>query len=111
MNTQLRGDRRQDTHQQLDAMFVSLGPAPKIGPIIVGIKEDTLARFAIATGASYLLIIGGEATRRVEMDDKTNIRLVDTHAKSNSGDDYTRFVCHKAVLDATPLLQTGMIGF
>src|SRR6266851_4409800 len=66
----------------------------------------------VAPGAAGLLIIGLEALRRVEMDDETDIRLVDAHAESDRRDDDDALLLEEAVLMALACrgIEPGMVG-
>ena len=71
-----------------------------------------IGRQPVAAGAAGLLVIGFEVFRRVEMRDKADIGLVDSHAERDRRDDDDPFLAHEALLVAGAGLggQAGMVG-
>ena len=68
--------------------------------------------FAVAPGASGLLVIGLDALRQIEMRDKPHVRLVDPHAERDGGDDDDAVLVDETILvaGAQACVEAGVIG-
>src|ERR1700739_473811 len=59
-----------------------------VGALVgVGVHEESAAGCAIATGAADLLVVAFERAGEAGVDDRTDVGLVDAHAKGDGGDD------------------------
>jgi len=105
----LAGNGSVDLFEELDGERVRLGPSAEISPVVVAIEEHALAGPAVAPGAAYLLVIGGQATRRVEMHDEADVGLVDAHTEGDGSDYDSSRARHEAILDFGPAVEAGMV--
>ena len=79
--------------------------------IFIRIEGDTQSLSPISTGTSSLLIISFQGLRNVIMDDKADIRFVNTHTESDGGNDDI-YLLHQEVvlcLGAECRVKTRMI--
>ena len=67
-------------------------------------KEFAPCVSAIPAGTPDLLIVGLKGAGNVPVDDKPNIRTIDTHAKGVGSDDDRRLTPHKGILHTRALL-------
>ncbi len=81
-------------------------------PILGAVEQVAGGIFAVASGASGLLVIGFEAARGVEVDDPAHVRAVDPHAEGVGGGDHRALVADEAVLDGGAVLvgEAGVVG-
>jgi hypothetical protein len=75
-------------------------------------QQQTFGFQSIPAGTAALLLILFQRLGHPGMDHKTNIRLIDSHAKSDRGDYYIDFIACKFFLipHAVSIFKTGMVG-
>ena len=79
--------------------------------ILVAVVCDALGILPVPACTPGLLIVSLDALRNVVMDDETDVRLVDTHAERNGGDDHVHILHQEAVLVLRPCpgIQSRMV--
>ena len=84
----------------------------KLLNIVIAVKGDAIAFAVVASGPACFLVVALKAFGHVEMDHKPNIGFIDTHAKSDGGDDHIDLFHKELVLVLAPDLglQPGMVG-
>lgn len=78
--------------------------------ILVRRKNDGIAVFSIASGASGLLIIPLDASGKVVVDNEPDVFFIDSHSKRVSRHDGLVTVVHKGVLNVFPVLVRYAAG-
>ncbi len=79
-----------------------------VGPRV---EEDAVAREAVASGPTHLLVPRLDIRRHVAVDHEADVRLVDPHAEGDRGDHHLRLVAGERLLVGRALLvgQAGVI--
>ena len=80
---------------------------------VAGIKkQETEAGFAVASGASGLLVISLDRARHIVVDHIPDISLVYSQSESVGGDDNLGLAGHKISLDPAPVvgIKAGVVS-
>ena len=98
---------RQCLHQQLTPDFLfgdrfALQELVQFADILITIVCDADAFLAVTARPSGFLIIAFQTSRDVVVDDKTHIRLVDSHSECNGRHDHVHILHQKTVLVLGP---------
>src|SRR5215212_6399301 len=105
-------DRIQMLHgNALLTTFFLINKIGELGNVSVTVKQDAVRLQTVAPGTSDFLVVTLDTFGQVEVNDKTDIRLVDAHPKCDRGNDDLGIIADKGFLIHSPLrvFQASMI--
>ena len=84
-----------------DTFFIAFFLVNKIvefGNIAIAVQQNTVRGQTVAPGTPDLLVVAFDAFRQVVVNYKTDVRLVDTHAKGNRCDNNLHIIANEGFL-------------
>ena len=79
-----------------------LGETNQLSIILHAVKQNTLGRCPVTTGAACFLVIALHVLWQIAMHNKTDIRFIDPHAEGDGRNDDRAFVTSKRQRAAGP---------
>ena len=79
-------------------LFFLINKIFDLGDVTVTEEQQTMRLQTIASGSPDLLIIAFDVTGKIEMNDKADIRFIDSHPKSDGCHDYLHIISDEKFL-------------